>query len=117
MVPHQLEQILLILLDNAMKYSNERYIIKVEGTTREKFVELKVIDFGIGIPEKDLPYVFDRFYRVDKARSRLQGGTGLGLAIAKRLAECNLGQISITSKENEGTTVTVRFPLAEKRVP
>ncbi|TVY08879.1 sensor histidine kinase [Paenibacillus cremeus] len=116
-VPFQLEQILLILLDNAVKYSSETFLVRVEGKRRGAHVEINVIDFGMGIPDRDVPYVFDRFYRVDKARSRQQGGTGLGLSIAKRLVERNQGQISITSKENEGTTVTVRFPLEEKRLP
>lgn len=75
-------------------------------------VQIRVTDTGIGIPSEDLPYVFDRFYRVDRARSRERGGTGLGLAIAKRLTERNRGQISIASKENHGTAVTVSFPEA-----
>jgi two-component system sensor histidine kinase ArlS len=71
-----------------------------------------VIDSGIGIPSEDLPFVFDRFYRVDKARSRERGGTGLGLAIAKRLVERNHGEISISSVEHHGTSVKISFPIA-----
>ncbi|UUZ86337.1 hypothetical protein LJK88_24820 [Paenibacillus sp. P26] len=111
-VPHELEQILLILLDNAVKYSTGRPVIWVEGALRAPYVEIKIKDSGIGIPAKDLPHVFDRFYRVDKARTREQGGSGLGLAIAKRLVERNGGQISISSVEHQGTTVTLRFPKA-----
>jgi two-component system sensor histidine kinase ArlS len=111
-VPHQLEQILVILLDNAVKYSSASNVVRVDGMRRNRMVQIRVTDTGIGIPSEDLPYVFDRFYRVDRARSRERGGTGLGLAIAKRLTERNRGQISIASKENHGTAVTVSFPEA-----
>lgn len=109
-VPHQLEQILLILLDNAVKYSSDSPFIQIVAMKQNQFLEISVKDYGIGIPEEDLPHVFNRFYRVDKARSRERGGTGLGLAIAKRLVERNRGQIFISSKEHHGTTVTIRFP-------
>lgn len=112
-VPHQLEQILLILLDNAVKYSSGSPIVRVEGIKQDRFIEIKITDSGIGIPAEDLPHVFDRFYRVDKARSRVRGGTGLGLAIAKRLVERNRGDIMISSKEHQGTSVTIRFPEAD----
>jgi two-component system, OmpR family, sensor histidine kinase ArlS len=109
--PHQLEQVVLILLDNAIKYSDERPSVRIVGEQHATFISIEVIDRGIGIPEEDLPQVFDRFYRVDKARSREKGGTGLGLAIAKRLVENNGGEISITSVEHEGTRVRLMFPL------
>jgi two-component system sensor histidine kinase ArlS len=111
-VPQQLEQLLLILLDNAVKYSAERPVVRIVGKKQDHHICLQVIDYGIGIPAEDLPHVFDRFYRVDKARSRELGGTGLGLAIAKRLVERNLGEISIMSAVQQGTTVTVCFPAA-----
>lgn len=113
-VPYQLEQILLILLDNAVKYSADRPVVQIVGTKQDRRVHISVIDFGIGIPAADLPHVCDRFYRVDKARSRERGGTGLGLAIAKRLVERNRGEISITSVERQGTTVTLSFPAASE---
>ncbi|MFJ5792478.1 ATP-binding protein [Lysinibacillus sp. NPDC093197] len=104
-----LEQILMILLDNAVKYSEIGSAIRIAGYVRHDKAFIEVTDRGIGIPEKDLPFVMERFYRVDKTRSRKQGGTGLGLAIAKRLIEQYNGQITIQSKESLGTTVTVSF--------
>lgn len=112
-VPHQLEQIILILLDNAVKYSVAEQEIRIVGKMRDHDLIIEVIDKGIGIPAEDLPYVFDRFYRVDKARSREKGGTGLGLAIAKTLVGKNGGEISIASVEQAGTRVTLKFPVIQ----
>ena len=100
----------MILLDNAVKYSEGGSPDRVTGSVRNEAAVFEIADSGVGIPEKDLPYVTDRFYRVDKARSRKQGGTGLGLAIAKRLIERYNGQMTIQSKESAGTTVTISFP-------
>ncbi|WP_442952388.1 sensor histidine kinase [Paenibacillus sp. UNC451MF] len=111
MIPHHLEQVLLILLDNAVKYSKEGTTIAISGRRQTDALIVEVHDQGIGIPPEDLPHVFDRFYRVDKARSREQGGTGLGLAIAKRLVEDNGGVISIASVWQQGTKVSLSFPL------
>ncbi|WP_345774051.1 HAMP domain-containing sensor histidine kinase [Paenibacillus sp. H1-7] len=111
-VPHHLEQVLLILLDNAVNYSEAGTTITVTGRRQAGRMIVEISDQGIGIPSEDLPHVFDRFYRVDKARSRKQGGTGLGLAIAKRLVERSGGEISIASLDKEGTKVTLVFPLA-----
>lgn len=105
-----LEQLLFIILDNAVKYSTDRKRVIIRGTVSGGMACIEISDCGIGIPESDLPYVMDRFYRVDKARSREQGGHGLGLSIAKRLVERYNGTISIRSKENEGTSVSVTFP-------
>jgi len=107
-----LEQILIILLDNAVKYSKkEEKEVVIDCSLINEKVSLKVMDKGIGIPEEDIPYILNRFYRVDKARSRKQGGLGLGLAIAKRWVEKYHGTINIESKEGEGTNVTVVLPL------
>ncbi|CAM2870886.1 HAMP domain-containing histidine kinase [Paenibacillus sediminis] len=110
-VPQHLEQILVILLDNAVKYSVHEKEIKVAGFVKGDRVWIQVIDKGIGIPQEAIPYIFDRFYRVDKARSREQGGTGLGLAIAKRLVRRYNGEIDVISTENVGTTVMIGFPI------
>ncbi|WP_354315563.1 HAMP domain-containing sensor histidine kinase [Priestia megaterium] len=107
-----LEQILIILLDNAVKYSKkEEKEVVIDCSLINEKVSLKVMDKGIGIPKEDIPYILNRFYRVDKARSRKQGGLGLGLAIAKRWVEKYDGTINIESKEGEGTNVTVVLPL------
>jgi signal transduction histidine kinase len=74
--------------------------------------EVRVRDTGIGIPAEDLPHVFDRFYRVDKARTRVSGGTGLGLAIVQTLVEAHGGTVAVESTPDVGTTVRVRLPLA-----
>ncbi|MNN70517.1 Signal transduction histidine-protein kinase ArlS [compost metagenome] len=72
---------------------------------------LRVEDTGIGIPEEDLPYIFERFYRVEKSRARQFGGTGLGLSIVKKLVELQGGKIKVTSKLGEGTRIEVHFTL------
>lgn len=107
-----LEQILIILLDNAIKYSRtERPAVTVETLKETETVSIHLRDEGIGIPAEDLPFVLNRFYRVDKARTRKQGGNGLGLAIAKRLVLKYNGSISLKSTEGEGTTVSLTFPV------
>ncbi|MBK5488046.1 HAMP domain-containing protein [Bacillus sp. TH17] len=106
-----LEQISIIVMDNAVKYTKEanKYIC-IESSIRSGKIKIRIIDHGAGIPEADLPFVLNRFYRVDKARSRKQGGNGLGLSIAKRLVEKYNGAIQLESKENEGTIVAITFP-------
>ncbi|PGY11573.1 HAMP domain-containing sensor histidine kinase [Bacillus cereus] len=108
-----LEQIIIIVMDNAVKYTKEvdKYIC-IESSMQSGEINIRIIDHGVGIPELDLPFVLNRFYRVDKARSRKQGGNGLGLSIAKRLVEKYNGTIQLDSKENEGTVVTITFPYA-----
>ncbi|MEI7024601.1 HAMP domain-containing sensor histidine kinase [Paenibacillus sp. y28] len=113
---NHLKQILLILLDNAVKYSAQDKVVFVNGRVLEdeNKVQVEVKDTGIGIPEEDLPYVFDRFYRVDKARSRERGGSGLGLSIAKQLVQRYEGSIYMMSAENKGTTVAFVFRMARE---
>ncbi|MCM3610635.1 HAMP domain-containing histidine kinase [Planococcus sp. MERTA32b] len=102
----KLKQILYILLDNARKYSSDRIevIAKADGTAM-----IQIKDYGYGIPKESLPYVFDRFYRVDKARTRETGGFGLGLSLAAHLAELLKIKLEIESIEELGTTVSVIF--------
>ncbi|WCK53542.1 HAMP domain-containing histidine kinase [Aneurinibacillus sp. Ricciae_BoGa-3] len=106
-----LTQILIILLDNAIKYSGDSRSIILRSEAKDGFLILEIIDFGLGIPEEEVPLIFDRFYRINKERSREKGGNGLGLSIAKRLVERAGGTIKIASKENEGTTVTLSIPI------
>jgi two-component system sensor histidine kinase ArlS len=104
----KIRQLLVILLDNAIKYSKES--IEVTLSVGKGVVRMAVSDKGIGIPEEEMPYLFERFFRVDGARSRSTGGAGLGLSIAKRIVEMHDGQIDIYSKPDQGTTVTVALP-------
>ncbi len=104
----RIKQILHNILSNAIKYSIDPGLIKVRLEAREEIC-LEIADTGIGIPKEDLERVFERFYRVDKARSRKMGGTGLGLAIAKDLMELHGGRIEIKSKLGKGTSVRLYF--------
>lgn len=99
------------LVENAVKYNHEEGWVHVVLDADHKFFYVKVIDNGIGIPKEFQEHVFERFYRVDKARSRETGGTGLGLAITKNIVMLHRGAIKLQSKEGEGTTFTVRIPL------
>lgn len=107
-----LDQILGNLVDNALKYTPAGGRIKVGWEADDGEVVLTVQDSGIGIPERDLPRVFERFFRVDRARSRELGGTGLGLSIVKHLAQAMQGGVSATSRVGHGSTFTVRLPRA-----
>jgi two-component system sensor histidine kinase SenX3 len=99
------------LLDNAVAYSPEktRVVVSTRRTDPEA-VELSVSDQGIGIPERDLERIFERFYRVDPARSRVTGGTGLGLAIVKHVTAAHGGKVTVTSREGAGSTFTLQLP-------
>ncbi|HEY2421397.1 MAG TPA: ATP-binding protein [Neobacillus sp.] len=101
--PVRFEQVILNLLDNARKYSKPDSKITVDITDSNGRVHMKIIDEGKGIPEADLPRIFDRFYRVDKSRTRALGGSGLGLAIVKQLVEAHGGTITVTSSPLGGT--------------
>jgi signal transduction histidine kinase len=98
------------LISNAVRYTPEGGRCDVTLTVEGPEMVLKVADTGIGIPEKDRPHIFERFYRVDQARSRDKGGSGLGLAITKWVIEAHGGSISFTSEEGKGTTFIVRLP-------
>lgn len=99
----RLQQVLVNLIDNAIKYSPENGVVEVSLKVLEKDVIVCVKDSGIGIPKKDLPRIFERFYRVDKARSRDVGGSGLGLSIVKHILEAHSSQIKVESEEHQGT--------------
>ena len=109
----RIEQVIMNIVSNAIKYTPNNGRIVMTAGRREKNVFVRVSDNGIGIPEKDLPRLFDRFYRVDKARSRESGGTGLGLSIAREILQMHKGDIRIESVYGEGTDVTITLPAAE----
>ncbi len=120
----RLQQLLINLVDNALKYTSEGGEVQVRagieprsGADDPPRVALTVSDTGCGIPEKDLPRLTERFYRVDKARSRELGGTGLGLAIVKHIAHAHGGLLSIESQLGKGTRVTVCLPAAAGAIP
>jgi heavy metal sensor kinase len=107
----RLTELFLNLLENAVKYTPPAGTIEIHVCHNPDSVKVAVRDTGIGIPPEHLPHVFDRFYRVDKARSREAGGTGLGLAISRWIAEAHGGSIHAESKPGEGTTMTVTLPV------
>ena len=109
----RIEQVIMNIVSNAIKYTADGGKISITAGTAGKSVFVKVSDNGVGIPEKDLPMLFERFYRVDKARSRATGGTGLGLSIAKEIINQHNGDIRIESVYGEGTDVTIALPIAE----
>ncbi len=111
----RIEQVLLNILSNAIKYSPKETTIRVDAYKEDNLALLVVEDEGIGISEKEQQRVFERFYRVDKARSREMGGTGLGLAIAKQIVEEHGGTITLKSALTQGTRVTITLPLAPMR--
>ncbi|MFZ4718121.1 MAG: sensor histidine kinase [Ilumatobacteraceae bacterium] len=101
------------LIDNAVKYSNRGGTVCLEAQRTDHHVEISVIDQGVGIPARDIDRIFERFYRVDRARSRDTGGTGLGLAIVRHIATNHGGDVSVRSREGEGSTFTLRIPIEE----
>ena len=106
-----IERVILNILSNSIKYTPEGGKIDVYVGYVHNDAYVKIKDTGIGIPKEDLDRIFERFYRVDKARSRQLGGTGLGLSIAKEIVETNNGSINIKSKVNEGTEVVIKIPV------
>lgn len=110
--PVRVQEMLYNLVDNAVKYSKPNGWINISLNRDADNVHIVVKDSGIGIPARDLPRIFERFYRVDKARSREVGGTGLGLSIVKHIAQLHGGAVHAASKLGEGTTMTVTLPSA-----
>jgi two-component system phosphate regulon sensor histidine kinase PhoR len=111
--PALLEQAVINLIDNAIKYSDSGSVVNIVAAPSETTVDISVMDRGIGISEQHLSRVFERFYRVDKARSRDLGGTGLGLAIVKHIAIAHGGDVEIDSTLGEGTTCTIHLPALQ----
>jgi two-component system phosphate regulon sensor histidine kinase PhoR len=109
--PLLLEQAVVNLLDNAIKYSNEGSVIRVESTQTDKEINISVHDQGCGIEKKHLSRLFERFYRIDKARSRQMGGTGLGLAIVKHIIQAHRGNVTVESTPGKGCTFTIHLPI------
>jgi signal transduction histidine kinase len=105
--PNRFEQVITNLLDNALKYSDSHSKVVLEVQEKETNIVIKVMDEGIGIPESDLPYIFDRLYRVEKSRSRESGGSGLGLAIAREIINAHGGTLEVESILGEGTQMII----------
>lgn len=108
--PDRIEQVLTNLIDNAIRHTPKGGKITVNGRVDGKGIYLKVQDTGSGIPPEDLPFVFERFYKADKARTRGKAGTGLGLAIAKNIVVAHDGEITVESKLGQGTAFTIKIP-------
>jgi two-component system sensor histidine kinase SenX3 len=103
------------LLDNALKYSELGQPVELDARDDGEFVSISVRDHGIGIPSRDLERIFERFYRVDRARSRTTGGIGLGLAIVRHVAQAHGGEVTVESREGEGSTFRLRLPRSSAR--
>jgi two-component system phosphate regulon sensor histidine kinase PhoR len=106
-----LEQGVVNLIDNAIKYSEPDDVIRIEALRGDREIQIRVSDQGCGIPQEQLPRLFERFYRVDKARSRRLGGTGLGLAIVKHIAHTHGGRVSVESQVGHGSTFAIHLPI------
>ena len=111
----QIDQVLDNVVSNALKYTLEGGTITIAARrSSEHTIAISVSDTGMGIPQRDLDRIFERFYRVDKARSRSMGGTGLGLSIAREIVKAHDGSISLESEVDVGTTVTFTLPMRDK---
>ena len=107
----RMQQVIINIVSNAIKYTPNNGSVKLYSSYVSDNAIIRIVDNGMGIPEKDVKRIFERFYRVDKARSREQGGTGLGLAIAKEIVNAHAGDISLESRLNEGTEVVITLPV------
>lgn len=114
--PQGLSELLVIFLDNAVKYSQKGGSVTITSKKSDGFLLINILDNGIGIDEKDLPHIFDRFYRADLARSKNEtGGFGLGLSIAKKIVDSHHGSITVKSKPGEGSTFTISLPAKQTK--
>ncbi len=109
----RLEQVMFNLLENSVAYSNPPRRVVLSASVSDGTMEIRVADNGIGIPPADLPHIFERFYRVDKARARSSGGTGLGLAIVKHIIQSHHGTVHAESEFGKGTAIVIRLPLRQ----
>ncbi|MCP4599145.1 MAG: hypothetical protein GY847_01180, partial [Proteobacteria bacterium] len=108
----KLRQLFLNLLTNAIRYTPEGGTVSISLKQEGRMAVVAVSDTGIGIPQDELPLIFERFYRIDKGRSRADGGSGLGLAICKYIAEAQNGTIEVRSEDGKGSTFSVWLPVA-----
>ncbi|WP_235814646.1 cell wall metabolism sensor histidine kinase WalK [Propionispora sp. 2/2-37] len=113
--PDRLSQVLSNLLSNAIRHSPDNAVITLTAHTLPPFIAIGIRDQGDGIPPADLPYIWDRFYRVDKSRARSDGGTGLGLSITKKLVEAMGGEITVESTPGKGTLFTFTLPISSAK--
>src|SRR5699024_6229922 len=113
--PDRIEQVLTNLIDNAIRHTSDNGEVNVYIKNTNENLSIHIKDSGAGIPEEDIPFVFDRFYKADKSRTRNKSkkGTGLGLAIAKNIIEAHNGTISVKSKLHQETTFSFTIPLHE----
>ena len=111
--PQRLEQLFINILENARRYTPQNGFIEVRYEGDVDHITVQIRDSGPGIPKDELPFIMERLYRVEKSRSKETGGTGLGLAICKKIVEVHKGEIRVESVEGQGTTFSVRFPLAK----
>lgn len=109
----KISQVMINLLSNALKFTPSGGVVEVEVSQRISEVEITVKDNGLGISPEDQPFMFERFYRVDKSRSRLTGGSGIGLAIVKSLVEAHQGTVTVKSKVGIGTEFIIILPLTK----
>jgi len=107
----RIEQVLMNIISNALKYTPDGGTIDIYGGRTDRDIWIRIEDTGIGIPDEDITRIFDRFYRVDKARTRESGGTGLGLSIAKEIVTLHGGDIVVNSTLGVGTAITVTLPI------
>ncbi|MDA7027775.1 ATP-binding protein [Bacillus sp. CLL-7-23] len=112
--PDKMEQVLTNLIDNAIRHTDREGHVHIEVQSAASGLKVAVKDSGSGIPEEDLPFIFERFYKADKARTRGKGGTGLGLAIVKNIVDAHHGSITVHSRLNEGTSFTFYIPRKKK---
>lgn len=107
----KIQQAVINVIDNAIKYTQQNGLIEIKLYTLEQYAVIAIKDNGIGIPEDCIPHIFERFYRVDKARSRETGGTGLGLSISWQIVSLHKGIIEVDSQYGKGSTFYIKLPL------